>query len=270
MKKSTHTLYLLPLVLLSFFSCTKEDSLLATDNSQVLVATSIELINDLDLKTGNEISLEKQKTKKTSKFIINSCTTITEATSKDSFPKTFVVDFGSECITNGIKRSGKLKITFSDYTTQNGSTMIIERDNYSVNGNKIKGTIEYKNTTINSKTPQWARTVTNGEYMDSKGDIYLNSGTHTVKQTAGITTITLNDDTYEMVEGIHTVSKQNGGTITLKVSESLIKIQNCDYISKGKLNVENSLIKGTINYGNGECDNKATYTQNGIEFPFSM
>lgn len=258
---------------LAFFaltSCTKEDSLTATDNSQVVASVSIDLINELDVKIGTEVSFEKLTARQTGKSVTPSCPTVTMDPVTSAFPKTFFVDFGTGCTTNGITRKGKLKITFSNYITETGSTMTIERDNYYVNGNKAEGKIEYKNTTVSANIPQWTRTVTNGIFTDTKGEVYLNSGTHTIKQTAGVQTLELNDNTYEMIDGTHSVRKQNGGQITLTVSETLVKKYNCDYISKGKLKVESTLLNGTIDYGNGDCDKDAAYTQNGIVFPFTI
>lgn len=258
------------LAFFSFISCTKEDSLVATDNSPVVASASIDLINELDIKTGNQISFDKLTAKQSGKSLTASCATVTMDPVTSTFPKTFYVDFGTGCTTNGIIRKGKLKVTFSNYITQTGSTMTIERVNYYVNGNKAEGKIEYKNTTVNASIPQWTRTVTSGIFTDTNGEVYLNSGTHTIKQTAGVSTLNLDDNTYEMTEGTHTVSKQNGAKITLTVVESLVKNYNCDYVSKGKLKVENTLLNGTIDYGNGDCDKNATYTQNGIIFPFTM
>ncbi|MBF4470347.1 MULTISPECIES: hypothetical protein [Flavobacterium] len=255
---------------LSFISCTKEDSLAATDNSSVVASASIDLVNELDIKTGNQISFDKLTTKQTGKSLTASCAAVTMDPVTTTFPKTFYVDFGTGCTTNGITRKGKLKVTFSNYITQTGSTMTIERVDYYVNGNKAEGKIEYKNTTVSPNTPQWTRTITGGIFTDTKGEVYLNSGTHTIKQTAGVSTAVLDDNTYEMIEGTHSVTKQNGAKITLTVLESLVKNYNCDYISKGKLKVESLLLNGTIDYGNGDCDKNATYTQNGIVFPFTM
>ncbi|WP_348798774.1 hypothetical protein [Flavobacterium adhaerens] len=254
-----------------FTSCTKEDLLEATDNSAVEASASIELANELDIKTGNEISLDNSTSKiATAKSASVLCYTITSDSEYSEFPRTFYVDFGTGCTNaNGITRKGKLKITFTDYVDVVGSTMTIERENYYVNNNKIEGKIEYKNTTLN-EVPQWTRTVTGGIFTDTEGDVYLNSGSHTVRLTEGAGTITLNDNTYEMIEGTHSVSKQNGGKITLTVQETLVKKFDCDYISKGKLKVENTLFSGVIDYGNGDCDSNGVYKQNGIEFPFSM
>ena len=256
------------LTLFSFFSCTKEDTLELTDNSSVIASASIDIINELDINTGIEISFDESNSNETAKRAKNSCPTIT--TVNDAFPKTFNVDFGTGCTINNIIRKGKLKITFSNYVNESGSTMTIERENYYVNGNKVEGKIEYKNITMNATTPQWTRKVTNGIFTDTKGEVYSNTGFYTIKQTTGVETLQLNDNTYEMTEGTHTVTKQNGGTITLTVSETLVKKFDCDYISKGKLNVETTLLNGKIDYGNGDCDNNATYTQNGIIFPFTM
>lgn len=258
------------LAFFSFISCNNEDSLEATDNSPLIASSSIDLVNELDIKTGNQLSFEKLTAKQTSKTLITSCAVITMNPVTSNYPKTFYVDFGTGCTTNGITRKGKLKITFSNYITQTGSNMTIERENYYVNGNKAEGKIEYNNTTVNSNIPQWSRKVTDGIFTDTKGEVYLNSGMHTIKQKTGVSTPTLDDNVYEMTEGTHIVSKKNGAKITLSVLESLIKNYSCDYVSKGKLKVESTLLNGTIDYGNGDCDKDAVYTQNGIIFPFSM
>lgn len=251
-----------------FVSCTKEDSLTATDNTTVVASASIDVINELDIKTGTEISFEKLTGRNTEKSLTSACATVTMDPAT-TFPKTFYVDFGAGCTTNGIIRKGKLKITFSAKITETNSTMTVERLNYYVNGNKVEGKIVYKNITTSS-TPEWTRTVTDGIFTDTKGDVYLNSGYYSVKQTAGTTTVELTDNSYEMTAGTHTVSKQNGGKITLTVVEPIVKNYSCEYVSKGKLKVESTLMSGTIDYGNGDCDNKATYTQNGIVFPITM
>lgn len=271
MKKSPLLLSAVALTFFTFISCTKEDSLAPTDNSPVVASASIDLVNELDVKTGNQISFDNLTARQTGKSTTSSCANVTMDPVTSTFPKTFYVDFGTGCTLNGITRKGKLKITFSNNITETGSTMTIERINYYVNNNKVEGKIEYKNTTVSPNTPQWTRTVTNGIFTDTKGDVYQNTGSHTIKQTAGVDTpLTLDDNTYEMIEGTHSVTKQNGAQITLTVSESLIKNYNCDYVSKGKLKVESALLNGIIDYGTGDCDNKASYTQNGIVFPFTM
>jgi hypothetical protein len=261
----------LSILALTVVSCTKEDVTTASDTTPIVASASIDVVNELDIQTGTQVSFEKLTSRKTGKSLTGSCAEVTMDPITTTFPKTFYVNFGDGCITNSITRKGKLKITFSGLITEIGSTMTVERVNYYVNGNKVEGKIVYKNTTANPNVPQWTRTITDGKFTDSKGEIYLNSGTHTVKQTAGVSTpLLLEDNTYEMTEGTHTVSKENGAKITLTVLESIVKRHSCDYVSKGKLKVESTLLNGVIDYGNGDCDNKATYTQGGIAFPITM
>lgn len=250
-------------------SCTKEDSMTASDNTAVVASASIDVINELDVQTGVQISSEQLTARNTERSLITSCATVTMDPVTTTFPKTFYVDFGTGCSTNGITRKGKLKITFSNFIDATNSTMTVERIDYSVNGNKVEGTIVYKNTTTTS-VPQWTRTITDGKFTDTKGDVYTNSGSYTVKQTAGVSTLALTDNTYQIIEGTHTVTKQNGAKITLTVVEPLVKNFSCNYVSQGKLKVETTLMSGTIDYGTGDCDNKGTYTQNGIVFPITM
>jgi len=268
MKKINYLFSALCIVSVTIVSCTKENVIDATDNSSVIASASIDLVNELDVQTGTQVSYDNSTSRKTGKSLTASCAVVTMQTQTTTFPKTYYVDFANGCTTNGITKKGKLKITFSNYVTETGSTMTVERENYYVNGNKVEGTIVYKNTT--TTIPQWTRTVTNGKFTDTNGAVYTNSGTHTTKQTAGVSTFTLEDNVYELSNGNHIVTNQNGSKITLTIVEPLIKKFSCDYVSKGQLKVEGTLFNGVIDYGNGDCDNLGTYTQNGIANPFTM
>ena len=267
MKKINLLLLPLGIIALTFTSCTKEDIL--TDPSAVAASAAIEAINLSDIQTGTQINYDNSGTLRAAKYTTSSCATISMETPTTTFPKTYIVDYGTGCTLNNITRKGKIKITFSNYITETGSTMTIQRVNYYVNDKKVEGKIVYKNTTTNATIPQWTRTVTDGKFTDG-GVVFLNSGTHTTKQTAGASTLSLDDNTYEITEGSHTVSKENESGITLTVSEPLVKNHSCSYISKGKLTITSKSLNGVIDYGNGDCDNKATYTQGDVDFSITM
>ena len=131
MKKNFYLSAAFTLTCFLFISCTKEDSLSATDNSPVVASASIDAVNEMDIQTGTQVSFDKLTAKKTGKSLTSSCATVTMDPITSTFPKTFYVDFGTGCITNGITRKGKLKITFSNYITETGSTMTVERVDYS-------------------------------------------------------------------------------------------------------------------------------------------
>jgi len=146
------------------------------------------------------------------------------------------IDFGTGCTTNNITRKGKLKVTLSGLVSTPKASMKIERENYYVNGLKVEGTIVYVNETLTPNVPQWSRTITNGKLTNLEGMVFLNAGTHTIKQTEGVgTPLVLSDNTYEMTQGNHTVSKENGPSLTLTVAESLIKNTIVIMFQKGNL-----------------------------------
>ena len=261
----------------SVTSCTKDEIANATDTNTVVASATIDAINELDFKTGTQVTFENSLSKSTNKSTVNSlvgaCATITvDNLTPNVFPKVITIDFGTGCTTNNITRKGKFKVTLSGLASTPKATMKIERENYYVNGLKVEGTIVYTNETVTPNIPQWSRTITNGKLTNLEGMVFFNSGTHTIKQMEGVgTPLVLSDNTYEMTHGNHTVSKENGPSLTLTVAESLIKKYDCNYVSKGKLTVKGSLLNGTIDYGNGDCDNKFTYThENGVVFNLTM
>ncbi len=261
-------MYFFALLVVSFISCTKEDEKPVTnvDSEMVGVNMTADFTSELDFNTGidvanNNSSYSNRSANEVS--VVAPCATITvNNTTPGVFPKIFTIDFGTGCTHNGVTRSGILTITLSGYVMNNGSTMTIERNNYYVNLRKIDGTVVYTNETTNVATPQWTRTLTNGQITLPSGAIFTHSGTRTVRQTAGVSTAILGDNIYEVISGTHTVNRPNGSTLTSTVLEPLIKKYACNYISQGKLNLQGTILDGVLVYGNNECDNLATYFHN--------
>jgi len=53
--------------------------------------------------------------------------------------------------------------------------------------------------------------------------------------------------------------------------EKLVRIEDCDYIVSGIIEYyKNEELIATINFGDGECDEFATKTCNGVTTEFSM
>lgn len=260
---------------LTHISCSNNDNITEqTDVTTVGASVAIDAANEMDVNTGLLVTKPTASTGKTTETPTSGiCATITVTPTTDTYPKVFIVDFGSTgCTTNQLTRKGKLKITLSGPVTTTGSKMTIERIDYSINGLKLEGTIEYTNTTTVPTVPQWTRKVTNGKLTDTQGRVFTNSGIHTVKQTAGADTpFLLDDNVYEMIDGNHTVTSEKGGTLTFTVLETLIKKYSCTFVSKGKLKVQGGALNGVIDFGNNDCDSKYTYThENGTVFNLGM
>lgn len=274
MKKINKLLFLLVTATVTLVSCNKEEIkdeiTKSTDTNTIAAASTIDAANAFDIQTGIDLNSSKNTTTKLS-AAAETCAVIT-AIQADTYPKVFTVDYGTGCTIGLITRKGKLKITFSAPILETGSKMTIERIDYSINGRKLEGTIDYVNTTTDPKVPQWTRTIKNGKFTDLSGNVFQNSGSCTMKQTAGVDTpLLLADNIYEMTEGKHIVTNAAGETLTLTVVETLVKKYSCDFISKGKLKIEGGLLNGIIDYGNNDCDNNYTYThQNGLVFELKL
>ncbi len=270
MKKTAFLLLSICATALIYVSCSKDDVINQTDPTAVGASVAIDAANEMDINTGLVIA-NSTSAGKSAANITGVCAAIT--VSGTTYPKVFTVDYGTTgCADNQLTRKGKLKITLSGPIITTGSKLTIERIDYSISGLKLEGTIEYTNTTTVATIPQWSRKVTNGKFTDLQGRVYLNSGMHTVKQTAGVDTpYVLEDNVYEMTEGNHTVTTEKGATLTLTVQETLVKKYSCNYVSKGKLKVEGGFLKGVIDYGNNDCDNKFTYThESGVVYNLEM
>lgn len=277
MKKTALLLSAICVSALFYVSCSSDnnDPVVSTDLTSIGASIAVDTSNEMDLNTALAVSTTSSNTAKTAESAPGICATITVTTpSGTAYPKVFLADFGTAGCkdANNLMRKGQLKVTLSGPITTTGSKMTIERIDYSINGIKLEGTIEYTNTTTAATMPQWTRKVTNGKLTDLQGRVYTNAGTYTTKQTAGVDTpLVLSDNVYEITDGSHTVTSSEGVTLTLTVKESLIKKYSCLFISKGQLKIQGGILNGVIDYGNNDCDAIYTYThENGSSFNLSM
>lgn len=257
-------------------SCNRDEETTGIDRPLLSVSSEIDQTNELDFNEGIDLT-NSQSTftdRSAEESLNNPCLTITvDNPGIGVFPKTYTLDYGDGCTFNGITRAGTLTITLTDYFMNAGSVMTIERgDDYFINGRKLEGTITYVNTTTNSEMPQWNRTIANGGIVTLNGAYYTFSGQRTVKMTAGVNTLILADNIYEISSGNHTVvNPSNGNTLSMTVVEPLIKKYACPNISQGKLSLQGVVLDGVLDYGDNTCDNQAVYTHsNGATFPVTL
>jgi hypothetical protein len=250
----------------ALYSCDNDDNNTEEFNDSELLRTAavIDRINEEDfqmgMETANDESALDSRPGDLSQTSDVSCATVTQTSIGNEFPRTFEVDFGTGCTHNGVTRSGKLIITFSNFLLATGSTMTIERENYVVNGYEVEGTVTYTNQTSGS-TPQWTRTVVNGQITTPDGGVYTHSGTRTIQQTEGASTpFILMDNTFEVISGTHTVTRPNGTSLTATVTTPLVKHATCGNISAGVMHLEGTFLNGDLDYGDDTCDNIAVYT----------
>lgn len=251
---------------LIFASCSKNDEETSTglndsDLMTASVSTSFGDDSDINFSVNLASDYSSYSSRSTSSTLVG-CPIITvDNVNPGEFPKNFTVDFGANCIINGITRSGSLTVILDDYVTNYGSTLtIIRGNNYYINGLKFEGTIVYENITNDVNLPTWTRALSNGKITTSTGGIYTYNDSRTVQLIEGAGTLNLTDNVYKAISGTRHVIRPNNTSLTSTIITPLIKSYSCNYISEGSLDLQGTFLDGTLDFGDGSCDNIGTYT----------
>jgi hypothetical protein len=190
------------------------------------------------------------------------------------YPKTLTLDFGTGCTSvDGVIRTGKISYLFSGPLLFPGTTASVTFTNYSVNGYGIQGSYTITNTSSDTTGISINTQVTNGiiTYPDATNYHYSHNRTYTM--IAGSSTVfDISDDVYS-ITGNSSFSNSEGSSIvwTIVTATPLIKAVNCRYISKGVVNFSyNQSVNGSIDFGDGTCDNAATITVGNIQQPITL
>ena len=260
-------------VLINLTSCKKESSVQVSSEEkettfelstgQALADNITEDINEVFMEAAANKNLLSNNAQPVTTTNILSCGSVA-VTPASGFPKTIVIDFGSNGCSaqNGILRKGKINIVLSDYVRNTGSIATITFNDYYVNGFKKEGTVTWANTsTINAKG--WQRKVENGKITAPDGRYWLHSGIRDAVQIAGTNTPnTLLDDVF-LITGNHTVTNSIGKSRNCYITEALQKKTVCENIGTGKLRVEGTNHYAVIDFGDGTCDRIATISIDG-------
>jgi hypothetical protein len=192
---------------------------------------------------------------------VATCATVTLSPADTvTFPKTMTIDFGSGCTSsNGIVRKGKIVATLSGKIRQSGTTISVAFSNYYVNDYHVEGTYSITNNSGNGNGLNYTTATNGGKLTYPDGTWYSYTGTHTLAQTGGIGTATVADDVYSWSGGF-TTSSSAGNSLTGTITTALVKSMACKNIIAGEETFTYNGVSGTINYGDGSCDNQATLT----------
>ena len=212
---------------------------------------------------------------------INACpdVTITHLSTTNVFPVRIVMDFGTGCTgRDGRTRSGKIITEYTNRLIVPGAIAATTFVDYTVDSIKIQGTHTITNqseppTNTSCPTHKWKVTVERGKLTKPNGNYVEWNSTKTVAQIEGMCTpfVPL-DDIYKITGAANGKVKRGDLLIAWnsEITEPLIKKFTCRWLVKGiirivRLNLTtNSPWVATINYGNGDCDNKAMATINGV------
>lgn len=221
---------------------------------------SIDLL--VDEAIGNNASLLRSASVDSNLYLTD-CPTIRIDTL--AVPHVMTIDFGSGCTgKDGRVRSGKIIVTatsFKVFPSVRQKTF----DNFVISGKKIMGTVT---KTIQRDATNGIRTASLQENIVviqlEKADTLSRSTDITRQYRRNVLADKSDDQTLTWGTVVNT--RPNGVTVTKTVAESnpLVFEAFCKHIVSGVASFSTSKGKTwSIDYGDGSCDNKATFTGDG-------
>lgn len=194
--------------------------------------------------------------------------TVTPA-APDAFPKVITVDFGSGCTdTDGKFKSGKVTFTIGKIW-EPGSEIILQYDNYQEDGAQLSGKFTFQNQSTQN-AGVFNLLAENIQAADANGYTLAYDAVQTFTQTAGHPTWwDWADDVYSITGTINSVLT-NGETVDWAIQTPLVKANNCYWVSAGTGILNINGLDFAVDYGDGNCDNKATVTVNGQAYQITL
>ena len=273
--KRTAKLLLPCCVLLALtFSCTKNNSSDNTDDETQSAAdfSFAESTND-DVTT---ISTQSEDDGVTGSFddstygyLLSPCANV--SIDNISVPHRIIIDFGAaDCLCfDGKYRRGKILVSYTGRYRDSGSTHTISFDNYYVNSYKVDGTQTVINNGFNNAGNIAFSIQVNSTITDTTGSTLTYTSLRKREWVSGESTDGLlgwRDDVYS-ITGTASGTAFSGGHFAANITSPLIVALNCRWVEKGAIEFKpDGKLTRTIDYGNGDCDNKATVSIAGISF----
>ena len=268
-------LFCFSVIALTIFACKKEDS--SFDERQINIEFSQETsmanifsakIHQISRKEIQYIeSIEELALDETEEIKLHdSCAAISYfLDSNNAFVSYAEIIYNdTSCSYLGRKKFGKLKVYLTGTLNKVGTRMTIIPEGFFLNGKKVEGTIIVNNIGLNDDFLfEWRKEVFDGK-------IWLNSSQYFTWNSN--TFITLDFFHQEMIyETEASLISRNGRTYTIETVEPLISEFNCRYFQFGELELKSDWgLHQRINFGYGDCDNKAILWEDSREVEVNL
>jgi hypothetical protein len=195
------------------------------------------------------------------------------------FPITITLDFGGGCAgADGHVRKGKIIITYTDRLLQPAATATLQFDNFWDDSIQVSNATTYtiKNTGTLDKLQL---TVDIDTKLNKPNGNYTEWYSHKIiTRIEGSATASPLDDVMQIEGNASGTLKKNDLAVAwnAEITDPLIKRFTCRWISKGVVKESrenlssNSQWVGSLDYGNGNCDNLATLTLDGATYQITL
>jgi len=273
--RNLSTLALLLAISFSLITACKKDT---TETSKETLVDKNSILaertfNDIGNYTSNAMASGKGKLKSGETVWSPDVSCLVISFDLTSMPYKLILDFGAtNCLCeDGLNRRGKIIVSYSSGYGDSLAMLNTTLENFFVNDNQIIGTriLTYKGHNQAGK-PNWDVTV--------NGSIVLASGEGTITyQASHNSEMIVGEYTPELTDNVFSITGSANGTaitgqaFTSVINTPLISKMTCAYFVSGVVEITPAAEPMRIlNYGTGECDNRATVTVSGITFEITL
>lgn len=204
--------------------------------------------------------------------------TITRSNPPEVFPLRIVMDFRSGCTArDGHTRSGKIITEYTGRLIVPGKSATTVFDNFKIDSTLVEGTHKITNTST-SNTRQFTVNA-EGKLTKPRGNYIEWKSNRVISQEEGLGTPELPIDDVFSISGSASGTVKRGNLVILwesAITEALRKQFSCRWISKGEVKIirrnqaSGSPWVGVLDYGTGNCDNKASLKINGVSHQITL
>lgn len=251
---------------LLFTACSKEESIngdsQTQDYSEVILSSEVDeavaAMDDIAMDIYNV--QENSETSRTVAAFTNlpDCVTITVVAQQNY--REITIDFGTEgCLIHGNLLKGKMILTWERNTEVQEVYITKTLENFYFNAKNIIGSKTIlKQLSNGNGNPQSTHTL-NLTIIWPNGSQASRLGTNIREWIEGHGSGIWSDNVFE-ITGNWTTTFVNGNTHSYEVDMPLRREVICYYFVSGSVDVERTNFSGVLDYGDGDCDNHATFT----------
>lgn len=286
--------FILIFSLLTAVSCKKETSQSGSDNDQEIAASKASSESDaqseivfnglFDDVMGVNDDVGIYGTGVFGRVTACPNVTVIHLNPPSQFPVKVILDFGvNGCVGNdGHLRKGKIITEYTNRLIHPGAMATTIFDGFYFDSIKVEGTHKITNTSgpINTQPVirQFTVDVINAKLSVPSGNYNEWNSHKVITQFEGLATADPRDDIFK-VEGSANGRVRRGNLLVAwqsNILEPLIKRFNCRWIVKGKVRTVrlnaavNSPWIAILDFGNGNCDNQAVITINGVSHQITL
>jgi hypothetical protein len=259
------------MMVLMLYSCKKEVSPLdngavdLADDDAVSEAVFEDIFNSVDNATiALDDAMKNGDSKSSYLEMEDSCPAVTvEHPSSGIWPKVITIDYGTGCTGfYNSTRSGKIIIEVTGPRREAGSVRSVTFEEYYINGIKVEGIKVFENLGLNgNQNFVISVKLTDGKLILPDGKTIEREIDHEREWVAGFATGNIWDDEC-FVTGTATGKTADGTLYANTILDALYWKRVCAFIVSGTVQIS---LEGSepfeLNYGDGECDNKAVVSR---------